>query len=81
MWLKYISDFEDYEEVGPFAGIPQAPKIDLPICSRIDESWCESAKPDCSTSTARKSCPKYCELCQGYKTPITFIPPWKTKKI
>jgi len=63
----YFSDFKDDEEVGPTVGIPQAPKIDLPICSRIDESWCESAKPDCSTSTARKSCPKYCELCQEQK--------------
>ena len=28
------------------------------------ESWCEAAKPDCSTSLARESCKKYCGLCQ-----------------
>merc|ERR1712038_676569 len=30
-----------------------------------NESYCEAARPDCSTSTARRDCKKYCGLCQA----------------
>ena len=61
LWCKYFSDFEDYEV--DEEGFVAAPKV----CDQIDESWCKSAKPDCSTLTAEISCPKYCGFCQGCK--------------
>ena len=53
----------DYYDQPDPVGAVAAPKV----CDRIDESWCESAKPDCSTFTAEISCPKYCGFCQGCK--------------
>ena len=28
------------------------------------ESYCDAARPDCSTSAAKRDCKKYCGLCQ-----------------
>ena len=29
------------------------------------ESWCEAARPDCSMTTTKENCQKYCGLCGG----------------
>ena len=63
-FLKILYIFMDYKICLRFLppSIKMNSTIYFPVCKN-KASWCDAAKPDCSTEIAKENCQKFCGKC------------------